>query len=246
MSVMRLQRAMARAGVASRRKAEELILAGRVTVNGTRASIGQSVDLKSDLILVDGKRVEPGGSHQWLAMNKPAGVLTSASDARGRRTVFDLIERRPPGLTYVGRLDYLTEGLLLFTTDGDAVHKLTHPSSEIERVYQVEVTGDGRTGAAMMRRGVELDEGIIRVRDVTAEHLARGRWMLEITLAEGKNREVRRLCEAAGLVVERLLRTTFGPISLGELPSGKTRPLSQREVAAIESITQASPRRRPK
>ena len=236
MPLMRLQRALARAGIASRRKAEDLIVAGRVSVNGAAATLGQSVDAAADLIEVDGRRVKLSTHHTWLALNKPAGVLTSASDQRGRRTVFDLLTDKPPGLTYVGRLDYLTEGLLLLTTDGAAVHKLTHPSSGIERVYEVSVMGDGREAAAAMRRGVELEEGIMRPREVKAAHTARGRWTLEVTLAEGRNREVRRLCEAVGLEVDRLVRTRFGPISLGSLASGQVRRLNDRELQAIASL----------
>ncbi len=237
MPVMRLQRALARAGVASRRKAEDLIVAGRVAVNGTAATLGQSVDASTDLIEVDGQRVQLGTQHQWLALNKPAGVLSSASDQRGRRTVFDLLPNRIPGLTYVGRLDYLTEGLLLLTTDGEAVHKLTHPSSEVERVYQVSALGDGRMAAAALRRGVELGGDVVTPRAVQTTRAGRGRWTLDVALTEGKNREVRMLCEAVGLEIDRLVRTRFGPIELGSLASGKVRQLSERERDAIDKIT---------
>ena len=238
MPVMRLQRALARAGVASRRKAEELIQAGRISVNGSAATLGQSVDPDSDVIEMDGRRVGSATpeEHTWLVLNKPAGVLTSATPQRGRKTVFDLIPpaARAPGLTYVGRLDYLTEGLLLLTTDGEAVHRLTHPKSGIERVYLVDVSGDGRAAAAAMRRGVEIDEiGFTRVRDVRAEHRSRGRWTLEITVAEGKNREIRRLCEAVGLEIERLVRTRFGPATLGKLAPGQFRKLTRAEQDSL-------------
>jgi 23S rRNA pseudouridine2605 synthase len=234
MPSMRLQRALARAGVTSRRKAEELIESGRVSVNGSVAHIGQSVDPKTDVIEVEGRRVVLSAEHQWFAINKPAGVLTSASDQRGRRTVFDLLSERPAGLTYVGRLDYLTEGLLLLTTDGEAVHRLTHPSSEVSRVYEVLVRGDGKSGALAMRRGVRLETGVVRPRDVVATNTGRGTWLLQLTIAEGKNREVRRLCEAVGLAVEKLVRTSFGPIQLGNLASGKVRRLTKKEISDLE------------
>jgi pseudouridine synthase len=233
MPVMRLQRALARAGVASRRKAEELITAGRVKVNGVVASLGSSVDTTRDAIHVDGHLIRQPSAHIWLALNKPAGVLTSAAGQHGRRTVFDLLPRKIPGLTYVGRLDYLTEGLLLLTTDGEAVHRLTHPASGIDRVYEVHVSGDGKAAAAAMRRGIDLPIGHVRPREVRATHTGRGRWMLEITIAEGRNREVRRMCEAAGVTVERLVRTRFGPVILGRLGSGRTRQLSDAEVTLL-------------
>jgi 23S rRNA pseudouridine2605 synthase len=197
---MRIQRALARAGVASRRAAEELVAAGRVRINGTVARTGQSVDPETDNITVDGKAVAaPPPSSHWVVLNKPAGVLTTRSDPAGRRTVFDLVEE-VPGLTYVGRLDYMTEGVLLLTTDGDAAHKLTHPSSEIERTYVATVRGDGALAARSAMKGVQLEDGLALPREVSARRVGRGVWDLEIVLAEGRTREVRRLCEALGPV----------------------------------------------
>jgi 23S rRNA pseudouridine2605 synthase len=233
MPVMRLQRALARAGITSRRKAEELITAGRVEVNGAVASLGQSVDAGRDVIRVDGRAIGWAQTHQWLALNKPAGVLTSATGQRGRKTVFDLLPKKIPGLTYVGRLDYLTEGLLLLTTDGDAVHRLTHPRNRVERVYEAHVRGNGKEAAATLRRGIDLSVGHVKPLQVRALRTGRGRWMLEITVGEGKNREIRRMCEATGLEVERLVRTRFGPVTLGRLESGMTRRLSETEVRLL-------------
>lgn len=234
---MRIQRALARAGVASRRGAEELVAAGRVRINGTVAQTGQSVDPASDKITVDGKAVAapPQQSH-WVVLNKPTGVLTTRADPGGRRTVFDLIDD-VPGLTYVGRLDYMTEGVLLLTTDGEAAHKLTHPSSEVERTYLAIVRGDGADAARAAMKGVQLEDGLVVPKDITARRIGRGLWEVEIVIAEGRTREVRRLCEALGLEVARLVRTKFGPVKLGSLESGKTRPLTAREKEIISALT---------
>ena len=233
---MRIQRALARAGVASRRKAEELIAEGRVAVNGAPAQTGQSVNPARDRITVDGKVVAAAPTAAtWFVLNKPAGVLTTASDPEGRKTVFDLVEAKP-GLTYVGRLDYMTEGVLLLTTDGAAAHRLTHPSTEVERSYRALVRGDGAAAVRAARRGVELEDGFVQPIDVEAQSVSRGLWELDLTIREGRNREVRRLCEALDLVVERLVRTRFGPVTLGKLPTGETRNLTRTEREIVDAI----------
>jgi 23S rRNA pseudouridine2605 synthase len=229
---MRIQRALARAGVASRRKAEELIAAGRVRVNGDVARTGQVVDPSRDAIVVDGAPLEAPPAIEWFVLNKPAGFMTTRSDPEGRRTVFDLVPN-VPGLTYVGRLDYLTEGVLLLTTDGAAAHRLSHPSSQVERTYVATVTGKGDDAVFAAREGVMLEDGMVRPKRVDARKLGRDRWDFEVTITEGRKREVRRLCAALGLAVERLIRTRFGPVDLGELPSGETRRLTPRERAAL-------------
>jgi 23S rRNA pseudouridine2605 synthase len=233
---MRIQRALARAGVASRRGAEELVAAGRVQINGAVAETGQSVDPARDTITVDGKKIAAPTALRWIVLNKPTGVLTTRDDPSGRRTVFELVDD-VPGLTYVGRLDYMTEGVLLLTTDGDAAHKLTHPSNEIERTYIATVRGDGADAARAAMRGVELEDGLVMPRNVVARRVARGMWELELTIAEGRKHEVRRLCEALGLRVERLVRTKFGPVKLGSLETGKTRALTAREGEIISALT---------
>jgi 23S rRNA pseudouridine2605 synthase len=232
---MRLQRALARAGIASRRHAEVLIGAGRVTVNGQVAHVGQSVDPERDDIRVDGKAVGARPETAWLVLHKPVGVMTTRSDPQGRRTVFDLVDD-VPGLTYVGRLDYMTEGVLLLTTDGNAAHALTHPSREVERTYVAIVTGDAEVAARRARDGVQLEDGLVTPSAVNARRIQGGRYEFEVTISEGRKREVRRLCKALGLTVERLIRTQFGPVELGKLKAGESRPLSKAERAAIERL----------
>ncbi len=238
---MRIQRALARAGIASRRKAEELVAGGQVTVNGVVATVGQVVDPIADKILVDGRRVGAPPKTVWLLLNKPTGVVTTARDPGGRKTVFDLVEDQP-GLTYVGRLDYLTEGVLLMTTDGAAAHALTHPSREVERTYVATVRGDAIAAAREAMRGVELEDGVAYPRAVTAHAIpGRRHYDFEVTLTEGRHHEVRRLCAALGLEVERLVRTTFGPVRLGSLPTGASRPLNKRESDLLSSLVKQPP-----
>src|SRR2546428_3659030 len=232
---MRIQRALARAGVASRRHSEELIAAGRVTVNGRVAQIGQSVDASRDEIRVDGRVVRAPEDTVWVVLHKPAGVMTTRSDPRGRTTVFDLVDDAP-GLTYVGRLDYMTEGVLLLTTDGHAANALMHPSGEVERTYVAVVRGDAPAAVSRAKRGVELEDGRVRPSAVAARLLDDGRYEFEVTIAEGRKREVRRLCKALGLRVDRLIRVRFGPVELGSLPSGKTRRLTPSEHRALERL----------
>jgi 23S rRNA pseudouridine2605 synthase len=238
---MRIQRALARAGIASRRKAEELVAAGQVTVNGVVATVGQVVDPVKDRIMVDGRRVGAPPKTVWLLLNKPAGVVTTARDPGGRKTVFELVPDQP-GLTYVGRLDYLTEGALLMTTDGAAAHALTHPSREVERTYVATVRGDAITAARQAMRGVELEDGVAHPAGATARAIpGRRHYEFEVTLTEGRHHEVRRLCAALGLEVERLVRTSFGPVRLGMLPSGASRALNRRETDLISSLVKQPP-----
>lgn len=232
---MRIQRALARAGVLSRRKAEELVANGRVTVNGTVAQVGQTVDPDRDVIMVDGDRIGAPAPTEWFVLNKPAGVITSRHDPEGRRTVFDLVPARP-GLTYVGRLDFLTEGVLLLTTDGAAAHRLTHPSHEVERTYVASVLGEGDRAVEEARYGVQLEDGLVKPRRMSADKVGRGRWDVTITLSEGRNREVRRLCETLGLQVDRLVRVQFGPVTLGDLATGRVRSLTRRERVELEKL----------
>ena len=244
---MRLQRALARVGIASRRHAEELIAAGRVRVDGEPAHLGQSIDPERARVEVDGRRVDVRAAPaRWIVLHKPRGVMTTSRDPEGRKTVFDLVPA-VPGLTYVGRLDFLTEGVLLLTTDGEAAHRLTHPATEVERVYVATVTGNVKEAAEHARRGVELEDGVAKPDWVEVHPLAHRRWGFEIALREGRTREVRRICEILGLEVERLVRTRFGPVLLGALAPGQARDLSARERALVEALAhgRAMPRSRP-
>jgi 23S rRNA pseudouridine2605 synthase len=232
MSEMRLQRALARAGIASRRAAEKLIVEGRVRVDGKVAELGSKVDPDRQAITVSGRkiRVQP---RRWLAFNKPLGVVTTADDEEGRRTVFDFIPDSA-GLTYVGRLDVMTTGLLLLTTDGEAVHRLTHPRYRIPRRYSVLVHGrpTGEIASAVQQK-VKVEERDVITQKVQVKPGNEGRSIIDVTLAEGRNRIVRKWCEAMGLKVERLARLSYGPVRLGDLPAGRYRPLTPNEESAI-------------
>jgi 23S rRNA pseudouridine2605 synthase len=232
---MRIQRALARAGIGSRRKSEELVAEGRVRINGEVARTGQSCDPERDRITVDGRTIAAPVATRWIVLNKPPRVLTTASDPEGRPTVFDLIDP-VPGLTYVGRLDFMTEGVLLLTTDGDAAHRLTHPSGEVHRTYVATVRGNVPEAVRAGRRGIMLEDGMVRPESIEATPAGNKLWTLEITIAEGRNREIRRFCEALGLTVDRLVRTSFGPVRLGSLAAGASRPLTQAERRVIDAL----------
>ena len=232
MSEMRLQRALARAGVASRRAAETLIRDGKVRVDGTVATIGTKVDPDRQKITVGGRAVKLR-ARRWLAFHKPLGVVTTASDEEGRRTVLDYIPD-PSGLTYVGRLDVMTTGLLLLTTDGEAVHRLTHPRYHIPRRYTALVHGRPTAEVAeAVRRPTVIDGRPVVPTEVRVRGGTEGRSILDVTLAEGRNRIVRRWAEAMGLKVDRLARLSYGPVRLGDLPAGRFRPLTPKEEAAL-------------
>ncbi|HET8712524.1 MAG TPA: pseudouridine synthase [Gemmatimonadales bacterium] len=232
---MRLQRALARAGVASRRKAEDLIRAGRVRVDGQIATIGSSADPDSQKITVDGRPVRGATRTTWLALNKPIGYVVSRSDPEGRRTVFGLLPK-VPGLTYVGRLDVMTSGLLLLTTDGAAAHRLMHPRYEVPRTYWLGVHGPDVTEIrAALARPIVIDGRAVRVLESRVRPAGKT-IEIELTLAEGRQRIVRRMAEALGLKVEWLHRVAYGPVRLGKLPEGKWRELTKAEVGAIERM----------
>ena len=239
---MRLQRLLARAGVTSRRKAEAVIAAGRVRVDGRTAVLGESIDPARQRVTLDGQPVV-AAPHAWLALHKPVGTAVTRQDARGRPTVFALVPPIP-GLIYVGRLDVMTSGLLLLTTDGEGAHRLAHPRFEVPRTYRVrmhsrhpprELTGRLARPVIVAGRPVEVIRAQVRERGASTE--------LELTLAEGRNRIVRRLCRTLGLSVESLHRTSYGPIRLGKLAPGRYRALTPAERRALERPwTSATPR----
>jgi 23S rRNA pseudouridine2605 synthase len=234
MTEMRLQRALARAGVTSRRKAEDLIRAGRVRVDGVVAEIGSKVDPARQRVTVDGQRLA-APSVAWFALNKPLGYVVSRGDPEGRRTIFDLLPK-VPGLTYVGRLDVMTSGLLICTTDGDAAHRMTHPKFAVERTYWLRVHG---RPLAQVRQGLTgrpvIDGRPVVIRTARVRSVAKS-VEVELTLAEGRHRIVRRLAEELGLKVEWLHRVSYGPVRLGKLAEGQWRALTPREIEAIGRI----------
>lgn len=225
----KLQKVLAAAGIASRRVAEELIADGRVTVNGEVAEIGRRVDGDTDVIEVDGAVVaaRPGLVHYLL--NKPRGVIATADDPHGRPTVVDFVPAEPRVFP-VGRLDADTEGLLLLSNDGELAHRLTHPSYGVEKEYVVEVEGEPTNQAIRrLRDGVELDDG----RTAPAKVARMAPSVLRITIHEGRNRQVRRMCDAVGHPVTRLVRTRIGPIVDRRLKPGEWRALTGDEVRAL-------------
>jgi 23S rRNA pseudouridine2605 synthase len=225
----RLQKVLARAGIGSRRACEELIAQGRVTVNGELAALGTRVDPSVDEVEVDGSLVPVAQGLVHYLLNKPAGVVTTASDPQGRPTVIELVPPQPRVFA-VGRLDADTEGLLIVTNDGPLAHRLTHPSFGIEKEYVALVAATPRPAdLRALRQGVTLDEGPTAPARVSLI----GPSTLRITIHEGRNRQVRRMCDAVGLPVLRLVRTRIGPVSDRRLRPGAWRPLAPAEVRSL-------------
>lgn len=235
---IRLQKYLSMAGRASRREAERLLLQGRIEVNGERVTeLGTRVVPGRDRVVLDGEEVGAGTTPVWIALHKPAGLVTTRSDPHGARTVYEALPAELGVLRYVGRLDRDTEGLLLFSNQGDAVHGLTHPSREVEREYRARVAGVPDPDAlAKVTSGVVLGDGPARA--VRAEVVAReeGASVVALVLTEGRKREVRRLLEAVGHPVLRLVRVRFGPVELGDLPSGAWRPLTDDEISLLLAL----------
>lgn len=223
--------------MASRRRAEELISAGRVSVNGITAQLGMSADAQTDEITLDGVSVRSGGERTYIMLNKPRGYVTTLSDEKGRRTVSELVEDAGGRLYPVGRLDMYSEGLLIMTDDGEVANALMHPSHEVRKTYIASVTGGGIEAAAELLRAPMYIDGYkthgARVRVLEAD---RDTAQLEIIISEGRNRQVRKMCDAAGLKVTRLRRIAEGELRLGALKCGAWRRLTEKEKQYLREL----------
>lgn len=238
----RLQKVLASTGYGSRRIAEDLIAAGRVTVNGEVAILGRRVDADNDVVEVDGAPIGVRPDLVYYLLNKPVGVITTSRDTHDRRTVVDLVPSAPRVFS-VGRLDVDTEGLLLLTNDGDLANRIAHPSHGIEKEYLVKVTGGAVSAGSIrsLRDGVLLDDGMTAPAKVSQPDPG----VLRITIHEGRNRQVRRMCEAVGHQVNRLVRTRIGPLADRSLQPGSWRELSSEEWRELtEAVATATPRDR--
>jgi 23S rRNA pseudouridine2605 synthase len=233
-TVERLQRTLARAGLGSRRACEELIAAGNVEVNGSVATLGDKVDPEIDEVRVKGARISTDPAMRYLALHKPAGVTTTMRDAHARSDLRPLLPSNGPRVFPVGRLDRETEGLLLVTNDGELANRLTHPRHGVEKEYLAEVDGSPtERDLARLRRGVDLDDGPARPIAVRSVSRTGGRTAIRLVMGEGRKREVRRMLDAVGLPVRRLVRLRIGPVKLGGLRAGEIRELTPDEVRGL-------------
>jgi 23S rRNA pseudouridine2605 synthase len=236
---IRLQKLLAQSGVASRRKCEELMLAGLVEVDGEVVTrLGTKVDPKVAVIHVDGKRLPPISPNVYLVLNKPRGVVSTMSDPEGRRNLTEFVEDRPERLFHVGRLDTDTSGLILLTNDGEFAHRMAHPSYEVDKTYVAEVDGDVFPSTLKkLRAGVMLEDGPVHPSHVKLiagpQGNPTGRSIVELVIHEGRNRIVRRLLDSVGHPVRRLTRTAFGPVALKNLQVGTVRELTDDELGAL-------------
>ena len=225
----RLQKILSGRGVASRRAAEKMITDGRVTVNGRVAALGESADPDVDEIMLDGSLLPSLSENVYILLHKPRGYVTTVSDDRGRKTVMELVEDCPVRVYPVGRLDMDSEGLLLLTNDGAFANALMHPSHNVDKTYEVWVTGYHTTALALLERPITLDGYTIRKPDVKLLREDGSKAKLLVTIHEGRNRQIRRMCETANMQVTRLRRVSEGALKLGDLPLGKWRYLTKEE-----------------
>ena len=230
----RIQKIMASRGVASRRASEELILQGRVTCNGQVCGLGDRADPEKDTILVDGRPLPSTPDAIYILLHKPRGYVTTLSDEKGRKNVSQLVSDCPQRVYPVGRLDMDSEGLLLLTNDGELANHLMHPSHVVDKVYQVWVQGFSPEGLERLSQPIELDGYRIRKPAVKCQKRTGDKALLQITIHEGRNRQIRRMCAIAGMEVQRLKRIREGSLSLGQLPLGKWRYLTREEVKALQ------------
>lgn len=240
---MRLQRFLAQAGLGSRRKCEEYITAGRITVDGKVADeLGVQVEPDRQEVCLDGERIRREPKRYFL-LNKPTGVVCTHRDPQGRPRAVDLVPNDGPRLFTVGRLDENSRGLLLVTNDGELAQRLAHPRYQVERVYRVQVAGrpNGET-LSRLRRGLRFDGGLFRIRDIRRRKSQKNSTFLDVVLTEGRNREIRRLFARVGHKVLNLKRIGFGPLRLGNLKEGTYRPLKPAELKALRQLTEGSPR----
>ena len=236
---IRLQKHLSECGVASRRKAEELISLGKVKVNGHIASLGDKVDPVRDKVTVRGKNVSAVNEKVYIMLHKPRGFVTTMSDEEGRKCVSDLVKDVGTRVFPVGRLDRNSEGLLIMTNDGELANRLTHPSSHVNKTYRVTV--DGSVTDEQLSRlctGIEIDGRKTFPCDVFIGEKKTDRTVLIFIIYEGRNRQIRKMCEAVGLAVLRLKRTEIAGVKLGMLPQGKWRNLNERELRRLSSVTQ--------
>ena len=229
----RLQKILSERGVASRRASEEIIKAGRITVNGHVAALGDSADPETDEILLDGHFLPDRQKAVYIMLNKPRGFVTTLSDEKGRKTVTELVDC---GLRVypVGRLDMDSEGLLLLTSDGEFANAMMHPKHEVNKTYEVWVTGYHEAATALLTRPVTLDGYTIRKPEVKCLWADGKKAKFLVTIHEGRNRQVRRMCELAGMTVTRLRRVAEGSLQLGDLPLGQWRYLTEEELARLK------------
>jgi len=234
----RLQKFLAAAGIASRRNSEELILQGRVKVNGRTVKVlGTKIDPNKDKVHIDGKLLDNKEEHVYLLLNKPKGYISTVKDTRDRKTVMDLLPKHKGRLYPVGRLDSQTTGLLLFTNDGDVTYKLTHPKYEFSKTYRASVNGKITYEAVeQLEQGVKLEDGLTAPAKVNVLEIDSDRSLLEITIHEGKNRQVRRMFEAVGFPVHNLKRISFGFLNLKGLALGKYRMLTPQEIKHLKRL----------
>lgn len=230
----RLQKILSSRGICSRRKAEELIAAGRVSINGITARVGDTADPENDEIFLDGKALPSGERPVYIMLHKPRGFVTTLSDEKGRPTAAELVADCGVRVYPVGRLDMDSEGLLLFTNDGEFANTLMHPKHEVEKTYDTWVTGYAPEGFKRLGEPMELDGYRLRIPQLKLLKAEGSLARFQITIHEGRNRQVRRMCEIAGMKVTRLRRIREGKLSLGDLPKGKWRYLTQEEISKLK------------